>query len=182
MKKYVVSSIVVISFVAYSFYQRVLGMQSAPVISTSNSTSKLSQNSPTITPTPIIIPTNTPIVTEPTTTQKIPISTPIPTAPPAPVVASGYKDGTYTGDPADAFYGNIQIQATISGGKLTNVTFLQYPNDRDRSIEINQQADPILAQEAIQAQSASVDIVSGATDSSQAFVQSLQSALSQAKS
>jgi len=96
--------------------------------------------------------------------------------------ASGYKDGTYTGSAADAFYGNIQVQATISGGKITNVTFLQYPNDRGQSVEINQQADPELAQEAIQGQSANVDIVSGATDTSDAFIQSLTSALNQAKS
>lgn len=92
-----------------------------------------------------------------------------------------YKDGSYTGNAADAYYGNIQIQATISGGKITNIHFLQYPNDRGTSIAINQQADPMLAQEAIQAQSANVDIISGATDSSQAFIQSLQSALDQAK-
>ena len=59
--------------------------------------------------------------------------------------------------------------------------FLQAPNDRERSIAINSQADPMLAQEAIQAQSAQVDVVSGATDSSQAFVQSMQSALDKAK-
>src|ERR1700733_10756947 len=87
--------------------------------------------------------------------------------------SSSYKNGTYTGSASDAFYGNIQVQATISGGKITNVTFLQYPNDRGRSIEINQQADPVLSQEAVQAQSANVDIVSGATDTSNAFIQSL---------
>jgi uncharacterized protein with FMN-binding domain len=184
MKKYAVSSIVIISFIAYSFYQRVFGMQSAPVISTSNSSSKLSQNSPTVTPTPTLVPTVTPAIIQSDKTQTIPTATPIPTADPTstPVVASGYKDGTYTGDPADAFYGNIQVKTTISGGKITNVQFLQAPNDRGTSIEINSQADPILAQEAIQAQNANVDIVSGATDSSQAFVQSLQSALDQAKS
>ena len=95
---------------------------------------------------------------------------------------TAYKDGTYTGSAADAVYGNLQVQATISGGKITNVTFLQYPSDRGRSVEINQQADPQLTQEAINAQSAQVDIVSGATDSSQAFIQSLTSALTQAKS
>jgi len=92
-----------------------------------------------------------------------------------------YKDGTYTGSSADAFYGNIQVQAVISGGKITDVQFLQYPNDRSRSIAINTLAMPNLKQEAIQAQSANVNIVSGATDSSNAFVQSLSSALSQAK-
>ena len=93
-----------------------------------------------------------------------------------------YKDGTYTGSSADAFYGTIQVQATIQNGKIADVQFLQYPNDRSESIQINQQAMPMLKQEAIQAQSANVDIVSGATDSSQAFMQSLASALSQAKS
>jgi uncharacterized protein with FMN-binding domain len=184
MKKYVVSSIVIVSFIAYSFYQRVFGMQSSPVISASKPASKLSQNSPTVTPIPTLVPTDTPAIIQPSKTQVIPTATPIPTAIPtsAPVVTSGFKDGTYTGDPADAFYGMIQVQATISGGKITSVHFLQAPNDRGTSIEINQQADPILAQEAIQAQNANVDVVSGATDSSQAFVQSLQSALDKAKS
>lgn len=105
---------------------------------------------------------------------------PQPTATPQP--RSRYKDGIYTGSVADAFYGNIQVQAIISGGRLTEVKFLQFPNDRGTSIEINQQADPILAQEAIQAQSAHVDIVSGATDTSHAFIESLQAALNQAQS
>lgn len=182
MKRYILSSVVIISFIAYSFYQRAFGMQSTHIISTSTSNYKLSQSSPTITPTPTIIPTETSAVNQPTRTIQSPTSTPIPTATPAPVLASGFKDGTYTGDPADAFYGNIQVQATISGGEITNIQFLQSPNDRGESIQINQQADPVLAQEAIQAQSANVDIVSGATDSSQAFVQSLQSALNKAKS
>lgn len=91
-----------------------------------------------------------------------------------------YKDGTYTGSVADAFYGNIQVQAVISGGKITDVIFLQSPNDRGRSIEINSQAMPLLKQEAIQAQLSQVDGVSGATASSGAFVQSLGDALNQA--
>lgn len=91
-----------------------------------------------------------------------------------------YKDGIYTGSVADAFYGNIQVQAVISGGKLTDVVFLQYPNDRSTSIAINTQAMPYLKQEAISAQSANVAVVSGASDTSAAFQQSLQGALSQA--
>ncbi|HEY6541764.1 MAG TPA: FMN-binding protein [Ktedonobacteraceae bacterium] len=92
-----------------------------------------------------------------------------------------YKDGSYTGSVADAFWGNVQVQAVIQNGKIANVVFLQYPNDRNRSIEINSYADPQLVGEAIQAQGANVDIVSGATDSSDAFMQSLTDALSQAK-
>jgi hypothetical protein len=57
----------------------------------------------------------------------------------------------------------------------------QYPNDRNRSIEINQYADPLLTTEAIQAQSGQVDIISGATDTSEAFIQSLSAALTQAQ-
>ena len=91
-----------------------------------------------------------------------------------------YKDGTYAGSVADAFYGNIQVEAVVQGGKITDVKFLQYPNDRPNSVAINQQAMPYLKQETIQAQSANVDGVSGATDTSQAFVQSLSAALSQA--
>ncbi len=92
-----------------------------------------------------------------------------------------YKDGSYTGSVADAQWGYIQVKAIIQNGKITNVQFLQYPNDRNRSIDINNYADPQLASEAIQAQSAQVDVISGATDSSEAFIQSLSDALSQAK-
>jgi len=58
---------------------------------------------------------------------------------------------------------------------------LLYPNDRRESVDINSQAMPYLKQEAIQAQTAQVDGVSGATDTSQAFIQSLGSALKQAR-
>lgn len=92
-----------------------------------------------------------------------------------------YTDGTYQGDITDAYYGNVQVQAVISQGNITQVRFLTYPNDRPRSIRINQVAMPILQSEAIQSQNSNVDIVSGATDTSQAFITSLESALSKAK-
>ena len=63
----------------------------------------------------------------------------------------------------------------------STVQFLQYPDDHNRSVMINQYADPQLTSEAIQAQSANVDIITGATDSSEAFIQSLTDALAQAK-
>lgn len=106
-------------------------------------------------------------------------SSPVP--PPAPAALGAYKDGTYTGTLADAYYGYVQVRATIAGGALSNVTFLSYPSDRDTSRFINAQAMPYLRQEAIAAQSANVNIVSGATDTSIAFRQSLASALSAAK-
>ena len=92
-----------------------------------------------------------------------------------------YKNGTYTGSVADAQWGYIQIKAVIKNGKITDITFLQYPNERERSVFINNYADPQLVSEAIQAQSATVDAVTGATDSSEAFMQSLSDALSQAQ-
>jgi uncharacterized protein with FMN-binding domain len=92
-----------------------------------------------------------------------------------------YVDGTYRGSVADAYYGNIQVQATIQNDALADVQFLQYPNDRGQSIEINQRAMPVLKSEAIQSQSAQVNIVSGATQTSEAFQQSLAAALSQAQ-
>lgn len=108
-----------------------------------------------------------------------------PNAPNAPATTgtsgSLLKDGSYTGSVADAQWGYIQVKAVIQNGKITDVQFLQYPNERDRSVMINSYADPQLTSEAIQAQSANVDIVTGATDSSEAFIQSLSDALSQAK-
>ncbi|HAT44526.1 MAG TPA: FMN-binding protein [Ktedonobacter sp.] len=108
-----------------------------------------------------------------------------PNAPNAPATTgtsgSLLKDGSYTGSVADALWGYIQVKAVIQNGKITDVQFLQYPNERDRSVMINSYADPQLTSEAIQAQSANVDVVTGATDSSEAFIQSLSDALSQAK-
>ena len=101
--------------------------------------------------------------------------------PPASIPSGQYKDGTYDGSVEDVFYGNVQVQAVIKNGKINDVIFLQSPNDRKTSIEINSQAMPMLKSEAIQAQSASVDGVSGATATSQGFVASLGMALSKAK-
>jgi uncharacterized protein with FMN-binding domain len=100
----------------------------------------------------------------------------------APSTASSgrYKNGTYTGSVTDAFYGNVQVQAAVNNGKLANVQFLQYPSDRQTSRDINSQAMPMLITEAIQAQSGRVDTITGATDTSLAFIESLTAALSHA--
>jgi uncharacterized protein with FMN-binding domain len=94
----------------------------------------------------------------------------------------GFADGTYTGPVTDAYYGPIQIQALIQGGRLAALRVLRYPSDRRTSIRINRQALPMLRDEAIMAQSANVDIISGATLTSRAFIQSLGGALRQASS
>ncbi len=91
-----------------------------------------------------------------------------------------YKDGTYKGSVVNAYYGNVQVSVTISGGRISDVKFLQYPNTHSTSVYINSQAMPYLKQEAIQAQSSNVQTISGATFTSYGFIQSLQSALSKA--
>ena len=101
----------------------------------------------------------------------------------APGSANGhYADGTYTGPVVDAYYGLMQIQAIISGGRLTSIKVLRYPSDRRTSVSINRQALPMLRDEVISAQSANVDIISGATLSSEAFIRSLGAAMRQARS
>lgn len=164
MKKVLLSGFVIFTFVGYAFQQH-LEAESVPVV----------------------IPNTSPAATTPSSDFSSLAITPTPTpapsgTPPTPTIAARgkYKDGQYTGAVADAFYGNIQVLAVIQGGKITDVQFLQYPNDRSTSRMINAQAMPYLKQEAIQAQSAQVDGVSGATASSGAFIQSLQSALNQA--
>lgn len=97
--------------------------------------------------------------------------------------AANYKDGSYTGDTiqTDRGYGPVQVKAVISGGKLTDVVFLQMPNSFGHTQEVTAMAQPLLKQEAIAANSSQIDIVSGATQDTQAFQQSLASALAQAK-
>ena len=108
-------------------------------------------------------------------------ATPTGNGTPGTTTSASYKDGSYTGPVADAGWGPVQVKVVIQGGKISDVQWLQYPNERDRSVLINQYADPQLTQEVIQAQSAQVDIISGATDSSLAFMQSLSSVLQQAQ-
>lgn len=113
------------------------------------------------------------------TTSTTPSGTP-PTTGTTPT-ASGYKDGTYTGSVADAVYGQLQVAVTISGGKITSVALPIYPNSPGHTSQVAASALPQLEQEAIAAQSANVNIVSGATQDSMAFQQSLASALAQAQ-
>lgn len=86
-----------------------------------------------------------------------------------------------TGDPADTRYGPVQVRITVTGGRLTAVTAVEYPVGSPRDQEINAYAIPALAQEVIAADSADVDLISGAMFTSEGYLQSLQSALDKAK-
>lgn len=85
-----------------------------------------------------------------------------------------------TGTTAQTQWGPVQLQLTVTGGKITAVTALQLPSGNGRDVEINDQAVPILVQETLAAQSARIDSVSGATYTSEGYLTSLQSALDQA--
>ena len=94
--------------------------------------------------------------------------------------SSGAKSGTFTGTSEETRYGAVQVAAVISGGKLTNVTVLQVPENGGYEDQIVSVAVPELKSEALSAQSANIQVVSGATYTSQGYAESLQSALDQA--
>ncbi|MFC9650254.1 FMN-binding protein [Streptomyces sp. NPDC056937] len=88
--------------------------------------------------------------------------------------------GTFTGDPIDTRYGTVQVAVTLSQGKITAVKVVRAPDQNGRDQQISSYALPRLTQEVIGAQSAHIDAVSGASYTSQGYIQSLQSALDQA--
>jgi uncharacterized protein with FMN-binding domain len=88
--------------------------------------------------------------------------------------------GTFTGAAAQTQYGEVQVQITVADGEITDVTPLHLTDHDGRSVAISQQAAPILRQEALQAQSAQIQAVSGATFTSEGYTTSLQSAIDQA--
>jgi uncharacterized protein with FMN-binding domain len=102
-----------------------------------------------------------------------------PAATPAPTKAASKGSGTFTGAAVQNPFGQVQVQITLVAGKITDVAALQLP-DHGRSGFISQSVAPILQGEALSAQSANIDTVSGATYTSDAYAQSLQSAIDQA--
>jgi len=169
IKKFFVSAFVAFTFIAYALHERFVNLDgTASAIAPTQRPAATRQ----VLPSPEVIPT-APQLASPTAQ----------TVPTPPAAARGsFKDGQYTGDEVDAYYGLVRVQADIQGGRITNIQFLEYPNDRRTSVRINSIAIPYLTTEAIQAQSADVDIISGATLTSEAFAQSLQTALNTAKS
>jgi uncharacterized protein with FMN-binding domain len=87
---------------------------------------------------------------------------------------------TVTGKTVQTRWGPVQVQLTMSGTTITKVAVIQYPHDNSRDQEIASYALPQLIQETMDAQGANIDMVSGATYTSDGYVQSLQSALDQA--
>ncbi len=140
------------------------------------SPSSISSSSPTPSPT-----TATPSGAPPSGgASPTPTSTTTVTPTPKPT-ASGFKSGSFTGQTYANPYGNVQVQVVISGGKITDVKTIQYPNGHQQSVFINSQALPLLREEVLQAQSAQINIIGGATFTSEGYAQSVQSALDMAR-
>ena len=87
---------------------------------------------------------------------------------------------TVTGSSADTRWGPVQVQLTVEDGTITDVTVVDYPTENGKDQQINARAIPILVQETLDAQSADIDMVSGATVTSAGYLESLQAALDQA--
>jgi uncharacterized protein with FMN-binding domain len=98
-----------------------------------------------------------------------------PSAGQAPGTASGSK--TVTGEAINTVYGPVQVRITVTGGKVTAVTAVEYPTETPRDSQINAFAIPQLNAETLAASSANIDAVSGATYTSQGYIGSLQNAL-----
>ncbi len=141
--------------------------------------------------------TNAPAATPPTSTASSASSSPAASgsgsssgaetgsAPPssgssAPPASTTSGSGTFTGDVVQTRWGPVQVQITAASGKVTAVHVLQYPSENPRDQEINARALPTLVSETVAAQSADIDMVSGATVTSGGYLQSLQAALDQA--
>ena len=96
----------------------------------------------------------------------------------ATATASGSgSSGTATGDAVDTRYGPAQVKVTVTDGKITSIEAVQLQGGDPRSVQISSSAEPVLQQEALAAQSADIDVVSGATYTSESYTRSLQSAL-----
>jgi len=115
----------------------------------------------------------TPTPTPSTSRAPAPTNASTRTAAPPPKAVSA----TFVGTSVQTRYGPVQIKITYAGGRVTRAVAVQLPSGRSRDAEINSYAVPILESETLAAQSANINAVSGATYTSNGYVQSLQSAL-----
>lgn len=94
--------------------------------------------------------------------------------------ATSSVNGTFLGSSQSTRFGNVQVQVVVASGTITDVVAVQLTDDDGRSVQISNRAAPILRSEVLQAQSANVSNVSGATYTTDAYLASVQSALDQA--
>lgn len=176
MKKFILSLSLIFVFSAYTLYVRIMGTNAPVVLTPEPNKVKTGLSLPQYNDTKKETATS---VKTPSSPSSSPSTTPAINPTPAPV--GKYKNGSYVGNVADASYGNVQVKVMISGGKIADVQFLDYPKSRQTSVQINERAMPYLISEAIALQDSNVDTVSGASFTSGAFRKSLSSALNQAR-
>lgn len=169
MRKAFLSLSVIISFIIYALYERFGGTINEVAYQAPDVT-----NQTTLPVKPVTVRPSQPVAVMRPSGSPMGMGRP-------PMMGTAYRDGTYVGASVDVYYGNVQVKAIVSGGRLSDVLFMDYPKDRSTSLAIANYAMPILKSEAIAAQSANVDGVSGATHTSGGFVESLGGALAQAK-
>jgi uncharacterized protein with FMN-binding domain len=104
---------------------------------------------------------------------------PAPTATPTPAPTNRPANGSFTGALISTRYGDVRVRVVITSGRVTDVVAVTMPSDRARSAEITQYVTPVLRSEVIQAQSARIDVISGATYTSEAYAESVNDALRQ---
>ena len=155
----------------------VVGWQAGGTVLASTAASTATTTTQPVTTTPAASPTATTSTTPSATAS--PTATASASATAAPV-ATGPADGTYTGDSVNTRFGSVQVSVTISGGSISDVTALKLTDADGRSVQISNRAAPILREEVLASQSATVSNVGGATYTSDAYLQSVQSALDQA--
>jgi uncharacterized protein with FMN-binding domain len=114
----------------------------------------------------------------PTTPSRGPTSTPRPTGSTGPGAAA---TTTFTGSVVQTEYGPVQVRIAVTAGRITDVTAIKLPDHAARSVQISGRAAPILRQETLSAQNATINTVSGATYTSEGYRTSLQAALDAAK-
>lgn len=102
-----------------------------------------------------------------------------PAAPASSSSGAGSSSGTrtYDGSSVQTRWGPVQVSIAVANGKITDVAVPVYPTGNRRDKEINAYALPVLRQETLSAQSARIDTVSGATVTSDGYIESLQAAL-----
>jgi uncharacterized protein with FMN-binding domain len=100
------------------------------------------------------------------------------------VISSGETSSasaqTFTGPSTQTEWGPMQVEITVTGSEITDVQILQYPDGDGKSVQINNYALPVLIDETLSAQSADIQMVSGATVTSSGYITSLQAALDEA--
>lgn len=170
MKKIVYAVLATVSGLVLLFsYRTSLPEQEAAAVAPANSTPGAAA--------PPAPRTATAVPTAPATTSS---ASPSAAAEPAAPARTGLSDGTFTGAAANTRYGAVQVRITVSGGVITDVQTPAYPDHSSRDRQINENALPQLVSETLAAQSARIDMVSGATYTSTGYLDSLQSAIDQA--